>query len=125
MITLTKIDLYIKNQGSFLANATLEFDNCFVISNVKLVETHNKPYHLEFPKKEILVPCTKCHRSINCLSSYCSYCGEKHTIPDINKAHRFVCFPIDSEFREYLEKQVAKEYVNVSQRRDQDCRLVS
>lgn len=125
MITLTKIDLYVKNQGSFLANATLEFNNCFVISNVKLIETHRKHYHLEFPKQEVLVSCLKCKKSITCLSKYCSNCGEKYTMPNINKTHRFVCFPIDSAFREYLETQVAKEYENVSKRRNQDCRLVS
>jgi len=102
------------------AFATLTFDNCFVVRDIKIIEG-NKGYFVAMPSRRIKEPCPRCgHRNI-LRSHYCNQCGvalptmaaelDREGNQDLRQAeHKDVAHPITAEFREYIQSAVLEAY---------------
>lgn len=102
------------------AFATITFDNCFVVRDIKIIEG-NKGYFVAMPSRRIKEPCPKCsHRNI-IRSRFCNQCGIKlpeshfpteHVLdPQLLQAeHKDVAHPITVECREYVQRAVLDAY---------------
>ena len=77
---ITEIRIYIRNEERLKAFATVTFDNCFVVRNMKVI-SGNKG-------------------SIICMPS--------RKMPD--GTHKDIVHPITNDFRHYLEKKVLEVY---------------
>ncbi len=96
------------------AFATLTFDDCFVIRDIKIIEG-NKGYFVAMPSRRIKESCPKCGHGNVVRSSYCNQCGAKLNSPPAEKIeqqgeHKDVAHPITSECRDYIQKVVLEAY---------------
>lgn len=102
------------------AFATITFDNCFVVRDIKIIEG-SKGYFVAMPSRRIKEPCPKCgHRNV-LRSHYCNQCGaalpsvraeaEREGDLDLRQAeHKDVAHPITAECREYIQNTVLEAY---------------
>lgn len=77
---ITEIRVYLRNEERLKAFATVTFDNCFVVRNVKVINGNKG--------------------SIICMPS--------RKMPD--GTHKDIVHPITNDFRHYLEKHVLEVY---------------
>jgi len=120
-ITEVRIALRDNLQTRLKAYATLTFDHCFVVRNVKIIEGKNGIF-VAMPSRKPKVACTKCHYKNDLGSRFCGQCGaamsrQTSQTPgagDLESpeslAHRDIAHPITAEFREYLQKTVLAAY---------------
>jgi len=120
-ITEVKIALRESPQTRLKAYATVTFDQCFVVRNIKIIEGKNG-FFVAMPSRKPKVSCPRCRYKNDLGSRYCSQCGtaipstptptygsgdgESQEAP----AHRDIAHPITMEFRQYLQKIVLEAY---------------
>jgi stage V sporulation protein G len=99
------------------AYATVTFDDCFVVRDIKVIQG-NKGLFVAMPSRKMKESCSKCgHRNV-VRSKYCNACGATLPITDIvptdkeerQSEHRDIAHPINSEFREHIQKAVLNKY---------------
>lgn len=100
------------------AFATLTFDNCFVVRNVKIIEG-NKGLFVAMPSRKMKEACHKCNFKNAIRSKYCNQCGSSLPMPareiehDENgrqSEHRDIAHPITAECRDMIQKKVLEAY---------------
>ena len=113
------------------AYATLTFDRCFVVRNVKVIEGKSGLF-VAMPSHKPKVACARCQYKNDLGGRYCAQCGT--AIPRTferpfgpapsgkpsyegrvgeaadNPAHRDIAHPITVEFRQYLQDRVLAAY---------------
>ena len=102
------------------AFATLTFDDCFVVRDIKIIEG-NKGFFVAMPSRRIKEPCPKCrHRNV-LRSHYCNQCGaalppisnesEREGDSELRQAeHTDVAHPITAECREQIQSVVLEAF---------------
>ena len=102
------------------AFATITFDDCFVVRDIKIIEG-TKGLFVAMPSRRMKEPCPECgHRNI-VRSRYCNQCGANVPPPppeperesDLHvhpSEHKDVAHPITVEFREYIQQVVLDAY---------------
>ena len=106
------------------AYATLTFDDCFVVRNVKIIKG-TKGLFVAMPSRKMRESCPKCNYKNAIRSRFCSQCGSNLPIRDIRQMsaptgrpgeearqseHRDIAHPITLECREYIQKKVLEAY---------------
>jgi stage V sporulation protein G len=110
------------------AFATITFDDCFVVRDIKIIEG-NKGYFVAMPSRRMKDPCPKCGHGNVARSRYCNQCGATlPSPPELERPpafradrsgggidakhseHKDVAHPITVEFREYIQKIVLEAY---------------
>lgn len=108
-------------QTRLKAYATLTFDHCFVVRNVKIIEGKNGLF-VAMPSRKPKISCAKCRFKNDLNSRFCNQCGAAVS-PPVNHApgagdlespealaHRDIAHPITVEFRQYLQQTVLEAY---------------
>jgi len=120
-ITEVRVSLRDNPQTRLKAYATLTFDHCFVVRNVKIVEGKNGLF-VAMPSRKPKIACPKCHYKNDLGGRFCSQCGAAMSRPtnpatgagDLESpealAHRDIAHPITVEFRQYLQDKVLAAY---------------
>lgn len=102
------------------AFATVTFDDCFVVRDIKIIEG-SKGYFVAMPSRRVKEPCPKCsHRNV-VRSRFCNQCGgrllEIHPPADsvsdphlFQAEHKDVAHPVTVEFREYVQRIILDAY---------------
>jgi stage V sporulation protein G len=120
-ITDVKVFLKEGQDKKLKAYATLTFDNCFVVRNVKVIEG-NKGMFVAMPSRKVKDPCPKCHFRNNIRSRFCNQCGaalpqvepRPVTQPSDDTArqseHKDIAHPITAEFRDYAQRKILEAY---------------
>ena len=99
------------------AFATVTFDDCFVVRDIKIIEG-NKGYFVAMPSRRVKEPCPKCgHRNV-IRSFYCNQCGAKLPVQPfrnmdtqlLQAEHKDVAHPITVECRESIQQAVLEAY---------------
>ncbi len=118
---ITEVRIFLRESGDkkLKAYATVTFDNCFVVREVKIIEG-NKGLFVAMPSRRIREACPKCGKGNAVRSKFCSNCGASLPVPppvrvtDPAKArqseHRDIAHPINPEFREYLQTKILNTY---------------
>jgi stage V sporulation protein G len=100
------------------AYATLTFDHCFVVRNIKVIEGRNGLF-VAMPSHKPKVVCGRCQFKNDLGGRFCSQCGTAlpRGTPEgrggesaDNPAHRDIAHPITMEFRQYLQQRVLAVY---------------
>ena len=99
------------------AFATITFDNCFVVRNVKVIEG-NKGLFVAMPSRKIKEACPKCGFKNPARSKFCNQCGAAVPPPppqpvsgeQRQSEHRDIAHPITAECREMIQKKVLEAY---------------
>ena len=125
---ITEVKIFQKEDEDkkLRAFATITFDNCFVVRDIKIIEG-SKGYFVAMPSRRVKESCPKCrHRNV-VRSRYCNQCGaqlesldgkpktEQHEEPlgDARvrqSEHKDIAHPITAEFRETIQNVVLEAY---------------
>ena len=116
-ITEVKVILKEGPDKKLKAYATLTFDNCFVVRNVKIIKG-NKGLFVAMPSRKMREACPKCNYKNAIRSKFCNQCGgglpayDTRTVsPEARQSeHRDIAHPITLECREYIQKRVLASY---------------
>lgn len=119
-ITEVRVLLKEGQDKKLKAYATLTFDNCFVVRNVKVIEG-TKGLFVAMPSRKVKEPCPKCGFRNAIHSKFCNNCGgglESIQRPvslveggsERQSEHKDIAHPITLECREYIQKKVLEAY---------------
>lgn len=116
---ITEVKLVLKEgpDKKLKAYATLTFDNCFVVRNIKVIKG-NKGLFVAMPSRKIREACPKCNYKNPIRSKFCNQCGSsipmpamKHETEEARQSeHRDIAHPITLECREYIQRKVLDTY---------------
>lgn len=120
---ITDIKVFLKEgqDKKLKAYATITFDNCFVVRNIKVIDG-TKGLFVAMPSRKVKDPCPKCHFRNTVRSKYCNQCGA--SLPQDSQPrpaspgedasrqseHKDIAHPITVECREYIQKKVLEAY---------------
>jgi stage V sporulation protein G len=124
-MNITEVRIFQKESDDkkLRAFATVTFDNCFVVRDIKIIEG-GKGFFVAMPSRRIKEPCSRCrHRNV-ARSRYCSQCGASLEASSRNpqketrdaaaqhrqSEHRDIAHPITAEFRETIQIAVLAAY---------------
>jgi len=118
---ITEVKLFLKDSPDkkLKAYATVTFDNCFVVRNIKVIEGTSGLF-IAMPSRKIKQPCPKCNFKNESRSKYCNQCAAplpvaaSLTAADSSASaqleHKDIVHPITQAFREILQKKVLEAY---------------
>ena len=119
---ITEVRMFVRESADkkLRAFATVTFDNCFVVRNIKVIEG-NKGLFVAMPSRKMKESCPKCGFKNAVRSKFCNQCGA--AIPPSSRPpvgsedpamrqseHRDIAHPITAECREMIQKKVLEAY---------------
>ena len=117
---ITEVRIFLKTgqDKKLKAYATVTFDNCFVVRDIKVIEGTKGPF-IAMPSRRMKEPCPKCgHRNL-ARSKYCNQCAAALPVVELPIAvddktrqleHKDIAHPITADCREYLQKKILAAY---------------
>lgn len=119
---ITEVKVFLKEgqDKKLKAYATLTFDNCFVVRNVKVIDG-NKGLFVAMPSRKMKDPCPKCNFRNVVRSKFCNQCGASLPQTEPKQAftaddparqseHKDIAHPITAECRDYIQKKVLEAF---------------
>jgi len=103
------------------AYATITFDNCFVVRNIKIIDGKSGLF-VAMPSRKPKVACARCSFKNDLGGRYCCQCASPlsqpaartgvgvDAEPSETQAHRDIAHPIAVEFRLYLQQKILEAY---------------
>ena len=98
--------------SSLLAFVEVEFDECFIVRDVKVIENRGRRW-LQMPNRKITYRCPSCGRSNAFDAKFCAACGshcDLRVMAERPRNYYDVAFPHCEEFRLYMTETVLKRY---------------
>ena len=113
-ITETRISLINKPNSRLRAYASVTFDDSFVIREIRIIEGKNGLF-IAMPSRKMQKSCGKCGYKNPVTSKFCGQCGGMMEVvkeEDITNSqqHKDLAHPINTQFREYLQKKILEAY---------------
>ena len=120
---ITEVRVFLKEgqDKKLKAYATVTFDNCFVVRNIKVIQGASGLF-IAMPSRKMKNSCTKCGFKNEVGSKFCNQCGapiKSENIgvvhvdsadADVKAEHRDIAHPITQQFREYLQNKILDAY---------------
>jgi len=99
------------------AYATLTFDQCFVVRNIKIIDGKTGLF-VAMPSRKPKVACGRCGFKNDAGGRFCTQCGAAQLTlsraegPAVEAAegHRDIAHPITADFRQYLQQKILEAY---------------
>lgn len=120
-ITEAKVALKDSPDKKLKAYATVTFDNCFVVRNIKVIEGTNGLF-IAMPSRKVKQSCPKCNFKNELRSKYCNQCASSlpqspavlapsaDGVSGAQLEHKDIAHPITQAFREHLQKRILEAY---------------
>jgi len=125
VVTEVKIKLVPRSDDKLLAFASITFDRCFVVRDIKIIQGNNTLF-VAMPSRKITDRCAKCGCKNHLQAMHCNGCGQKlsanRTRPDDRgraKLHADIAHPINMRCRQYIQEAILKEYAQELERSKQ------
>jgi stage V sporulation protein G len=116
VVTEVKIKLVPRSDDKLLAFASVTFDRCFVVRDIKIIQG-NRTLFVAMPSRKITDRCTKCGCKNHLQAQFCNQCGNKlalnRTRPDDRgraKLHADIAHPINVRCRQEIQDAILKGY---------------
>jgi stage V sporulation protein G len=119
---ITEVRIFPRNaeDKKLRAFATITFDDCFVVRNIKIIEG-TKGLFVAMPSRKVKEPCPKCGFKNLARVKFCGQCAaslpQAVSHPEHNEdknqrqsEHRDIAHPITAECREQIQKKVLEAY---------------
>jgi stage V sporulation protein G len=119
-ITEIRIALGAEDDQPVRAYCSVSFDNCLAIHDVRLLQVGDRMF-VAMPNRKRTAPCLACQSRNTVESRYCNYCGnrlaagENRDPADGAKKFFDIAHPLTREFREELETELVKGYLQQKQ----------
>ncbi|NOZ64839.1 MAG: hypothetical protein GXO71_07980 [Caldiserica bacterium] len=112
-ITDVRVRLASRKRDKVKAFASVTFDSCFVVRNIRLIEGNNGLF-LAMPSEEARKSCPQCTSRIPWSSRFCPRCGahlgDNAVVTSAKQGSRDLAHPINQETREYITSKVIEAY---------------
>jgi DNA-binding cell septation regulator SpoVG len=113
---VTKVDVKpaFNEDSALLAFIAITFDDELVLHDLRLVERKRGRPVLSMPSRKRAERCPRCSEKNAFSAYYCNRCGSKLPVRKFESpTERYidVAFPIKQEFREYITREVLREYL--------------
>lgn len=115
-ITDIRIKLAEKQQSKLLAFATITFDGCFVVRDLKVIQGTSGLF-VAMPSRKLTARCPRCRCKNHLRAKYCNECGTKLRPPKMKldergraKLHSDVAHPINQDCRDSIQAKVIAAY---------------
>lgn len=104
--------------GKLKAFATMTFDDCFVVRNVKVIQGNNGLF-VAMPSRKAMDACPKCRFKNVKGSKFCNQCGAqtgRQSAHDSSEStekhgdHMDIAHPVTQECRVYIQEEILKAY---------------
>jgi stage V sporulation protein G len=127
-VEITEVRISLREGGNkkLKAYATITFDDCFVIRNIKVIEGRSGLF-VAMPSRKMRQFCPRCGKKVDLNSRFCNQCGAELPPPpkDIeeqksSQVHQDLAHPINQQFRDYLQKKVLDAYDKEKENKVQD-----
>jgi stage V sporulation protein G len=116
VVTEVKIKLVPRSDDKLLAFASVTFDRCFVVRDIKIIQG-SRTLFVAMPSRKITDRCTKCGAKNHLQALYCNQCGNRlaqnRTRPDDRgraKLHADIAHPINVVCRQHIQDAILKGY---------------
>jgi stage V sporulation protein G len=111
-VTNVQIKLHRSRTDKLRAYATVTFDGCFVVRDIRLVDGPEGLF-IAMPSRKITGPCPGCGSKNALQASFCNECGARLTprVADGKiKLHSDLAHPLNPEMRTAMQDAVIKAY---------------
>jgi len=122
IVTEVKIKLVPRTDDKLLAFASITFDRCFVVRDIKIIQG-TRALFVAMPSRKITDRCAKCGAKNHLQARFCNHCGVKQvrrkTRPDDRgrtKLHADIAHPINVKCRQDIHDAVLKGYAEELER---------
>jgi stage V sporulation protein G len=116
MITDVKIKLVPRAEEKLLAFATVTFDRCFVVRDIKVIQGKTTPF-VAMPSRKVTSRCSRCATKNHIQAVFCNECGlrlpdNRSRQDDRGRAMLYadIAHPINALCREKIHFAILKEY---------------
>jgi len=118
---ITEVRIFAKESDDkkLKAFATITFDDCFVVRNIKIIEG-TKGLFVAMPSRKVKEACPKCGFKNPARSKYCNQCAGAMPPPTPHvesddkgqrqSEHRDIAHPVTAECRDMIQKKVLEAY---------------
>lgn len=118
---ITEVRIFLKDVADkkLKAFATITFDNCFVVRNVKIIEGGSGLF-VAMPSRRVKESCPKCNYKNVVRSKFCNSCGADLSslhaaaaptdTAERRSEHKDIAHPITLQCREYIQKKVLEAF---------------
>jgi stage V sporulation protein G len=116
VVTEIKIKLVPRSDDKLLAFASVTFDRCFVVRDIKVIQG-SRMIFVAMPSRKVTDRCAKCGAKNHLQANYCNQCGIKlgqnRVRPDDRgraKLHADIAHPINVVCRQHIQDEILKGY---------------
>ena len=116
VVTEVKIKLVPNSNDKLLAFASITFDRCFVVRDIKIIQGSSSLF-VAMPSRKITDRCTRCGCKNHLQALYCNQCGgrlpENRMRVDARgraRLHADIAHPINGRCRQAIQDSILKEY---------------
>ncbi len=116
VVTEVKIKLVPRTDDKLLAFASITFDRCFVVRDIKIIQG-TRALFVAMPSRKITDRCGKCSSKNHLQALYCNHCGSRLVVkrlrPDDRgraKLHADIAHPINVRARREIQQAILKGY---------------
>ena len=110
---ITEVRITPMKKDRLKAFASVTFNNCFVVHDIKVIESP-KGLLVCMPSKKAQIECLECGQRISSGSLFCPLCGEPvPVVPNgvaSKKDHRDIAHPINDVFRKKISDAVLDSF---------------
>ena len=117
MLYITEINLIVSTdevaqRDGVLAFATIVLGGCFVVRDIKVMSRSGRIF-LGMPSKKLKDKCPRCSVKNQITDKFCHECGlQRKRSEKPTRIHNDIAFPINKDYRLYIEKEIAECYNN-------------
>lgn len=122
VVTEVKVKLVPKSDDKLLAFASITFDKCFVVRDIKVIQG-SKTLFIAMPSRKITDRCMKCGAKNHLQAQFCNQCGIRlshgRSRPDDRgrvKLHADIAHPINVKCRHEIQEVVLRGYAQELER---------
>jgi len=116
VVTEVKIKLVSNSDSKLLAFASITFDRCFVVRDIKVIQG-TRAIFVAMPSRKITDHCRKCGAKNHLQAQFCNQCGAR--LPERRlrqdgrgraKLHADIAHPINVQCRQEIQDAILKGY---------------
>jgi stage V sporulation protein G len=115
-ITHVRVKLAPRGDEKLLAFASITFDGCFVVRDIKVIQGAGGQF-VAMPSRKVADRCTHCGAKNQLQAVFCNRCGGRlaqgraaHDARGGAKFHADIAHPINARCRQEIQEAILKEY---------------
>lgn len=97
----------VENGANLVATATVYFDDCFAVHDIKVLRDPTGVLYVKMPSRPMVIRCDACHGRAYITNRFCGRCGVK--LGPSEPKYFDIAHPINNEFRTQICEAILGE----------------